>query len=147
MFNRINNKDKFSLSKLLNSLKEINNDTKKIGGLERDIAQVKQKKELDIYTTKTLAANYFTKERIKEIHDASITILKNNDFDEEEFIEKFGDISTIELADIEFLIEKMKLINEWGGIDKKKWGNIEISGNSFLEDLYDCYQRGVSNDD
>ena len=59
-----------------------------------------------------LAANYFTKEKIKELHSKSLSLLKTNDFDEDEYIRLFSSSSTISIDCIDFLIAREKEIKD-----------------------------------
>lgn len=123
-----------------NALKEIDNDDVQIGMLERQTEAAHQKKTDDIRLAKIVAANFFTKEKIAEIHSKSISVLKSNDFNEDDYISIFSDTSRIELEHIEFLMEKLEYIEK----TELKLNNNTETSRSWLYDLF--HRGGVDND-
>lgn len=102
-----------AFSILIESLDELNLNDIHIGELEREIKRYEKKKEADFRTTLIAAVNYFTKEKITELHTASVELLKCDDFDAEEYISRFSDISTVSLKDIDFLIQRQREIDSF----------------------------------
>ena len=108
-----NDKQKQSrfLSILLDALIETNSNDILIGQHKREIERLKNKNKEDTRKARIAAANYFTSERIAELHKKSVDLLRCNDFDEDEYIRIFSDISTIEITHVDFLIQRQHEID------------------------------------
>lgn len=102
-----------AFSILIESIDELNSNDIHIGELEREIERWEKKKETDLRTTLIAAVNFFTKEKITELHTASVELLKCDDFDVEEYIARFSDISTVNRGDIDFLLQRQREINSF----------------------------------
>ena len=145
-----NDKPKHSraLSVLLEAIEETNSNDILIGEHKREIERLENKKEKDTRKTRIVAANYFTSERIAELHEKSIKLLRCNDFNENEYIQIFSDISTIGIEHIDFLVQRQSEIEDF-----------EASLNNTLDDkpvptkktamttLADIFMKGGANDD
>ena len=143
----VNEEQKYNraFSILLESLDELNSNDIHIGELEREIKRWEKKKETDLRTTLIAAVNFFTKEKIIELHTASVELLKCDDFDAEKYISRFSDISTVKREDIDFLIQRQREISSF-----------EINLNSTdqpskkktkLSRLADTFLKGGANND
>lgn len=106
-------KQRRALSILLAAIEETNSNDILIGEHKREIERLENKKEKDIRKTRIAAAIYFTRERIIDLHERSVNLLRCNDFDENEYIRIFSDISTIERAHIDFLVQRQSEIEDF----------------------------------
>lgn len=104
MKNDIENND-IAFSSMLDALEIVNEDEKHIADIVREFKIYKTKKDNDLKRVRQYAANYFTKEKISELHRLCLEVLKSADFNEEDYIEKFSDATKIRIDDINFLIE------------------------------------------
>lgn len=134
-----------AFSILIKSLDELNLNDIRIGELEREIEQWKRKKKEDLRTTYIAAANFFTKEKISELHAKSVELLKCDDFSEEEYISRFSDISKVGLEDIDFLLQRQREIDSFeaalNGTDQTP------SRKTKLSKLADTLMKGGANND
>lgn len=105
--------------------KEIENDDTQIGYYTRKKAQ-----DIDHY--KSLAANYFTSNKLEEIQKKSVNLLKMNDLDLEKLKGIFSDANKIELQHIQFLLERMESIEK---IENTSNANLK-KNRSFFADLF-----------
>ena len=96
---------------LLEAIERRNNDNVCIGELERELSKLKKKREQDINEERVLAANYFTEEIISDIHEKSIVELKKDDFNTDDYIKIFSDVSTIKTENVDFLVQRQEQIN------------------------------------
>lgn len=102
-----------AFSILIESLDELNLNDIHIGEYERKIKQYEKKKKADLRRTFIAAVNFFTKEKINELHTDSVELLKCDDFEVQDYISRFSSISTVRLKDIDFLIERQREINDF----------------------------------
>lgn len=134
-----------AFSILIKALDELNTNNIHIGELEREKEQWVKKNEADLRYTYVAAANFFTKEKIAELHTKSVELLKCDDFSEEEYISRFSDISTVGLKDVSFLLERQREIDsfeaEINDIDQT------LRKKSMLEKLADTLMKGGANND
>lgn len=111
MKNEIRNND-IALLSMLEVMEIVNEDDKQIAEIARQLELNKSKKENDIKRLCQYAANYYTKEKISELHRLDKDVLKSSDFNEEDYIKKFSDATQINVDDINFLMEIEKNIIE-----------------------------------
>ena len=132
-----------AFSILIESLDELNSNDIHIGELEREIKRWEKKK--DLRTTLIAAVNFFTKEKITELHTASVELLKCDDFDVEEYISRFSDISTVNLGDIDFLLQRQREINSFEiNLNSSNQSQRERTK---LSRLADTFLKGGANND
>ena len=144
-----NDKQKQSraLSVLLEAIEETNSNDILIGEHKREIERLENKKEKDIRRTRIAAANYFTRERIIELHERSVNLLRCNDFDENEYIQIFSDISTIEIAHIDFLVQRQGEIEAFeASLNKDLDKPVQIKKTP-MTTLAGIFMKGGANDD
>lgn len=144
-----NDKQKQSraLSVLLEAIEETNSNDILIGERKREIERLENKKEKEIRRTRIAAANYFTRERIIELHERSVNLLRCNDFDENEYIQIFSDISTIEIAHIDFLVQRQGEIEAFeASLNKDLDKPVQIK-KTLMTTLADIFMKGGANDD
>lgn len=135
-----------AFSLLLDAIEEMNSNSIKIGEHEKEIERLRKKQEEELRAAFIIAANCFTREKIIEIHKKSVELLKCNDFNEDEYIQLFSDISRLEYRHIDFLIQRQNEINfhefklndEHDPTQDKK---------SFISTLADILKKGGANDD
>lgn len=104
MDNEIQNND-IAFSNMLNELELANEVDKRIADIVREYNGYQIKKDDHLKRVRQYAANYFSKEKISELHRLCLEVLKSSEFNEEDYIEKFSDATKIEIDDINFLIE------------------------------------------
>lgn len=107
---------------LLDALKEVESNEILIGEQEKKLAQLKNKNQDSIRTACIMAVNYFTAEKNTELHEKSISLLGCDDFDANEYIHIFSDISKLELHHIEFLLQRKEEIDS---IQEKLNSNVD----------------------
>ena len=133
---------------LLDSINVTNENDILIGEYQRKIAEIENKKQQDLRNTSIMAAKYFTKDRIVELHQKSIELLSCNDFSEEEYIRVFSDISTIDLGHIMFLVDRQKEIDSFEAKLNDKNQQFEDNGpHSIMSRIEDILMRGGAKDD
>ncbi len=98
---------------LIESLDELYSNDIHIGEHEREIILLKKKKSSDLRSVLIAASNYFTEEKIAELHKLSVELLKCNDFSAEEYISRFSDISKVRLEDVDFLTQRQREIESF----------------------------------
>lgn len=106
-----NNDRNFEL--ILNYIKMQKNNNIVIGEREKEIAKLQNDNERLFGKLRIASANYFTKEKIAELHQKTVDLLKTNDFDEQMYIDLFSDSSTIRYENIDFLVERQKSIEQF----------------------------------
>lgn len=140
-------KQRRALSILLAAIEETNSNDILIGEHKREIERLENKKEKDIRKTRIAAAIYFTRERIIDLHERSVNLLRCNDFDENEYIRIFSDISTIERAHIDFLVQRQSEIENFEASLNKDLDKPVQSKKTPMTTLADIFMRGGANDD
>lgn len=136
-----------ALSILLEAIEETNTNDIRIGELQREIEKLENKKRRDIRKSQIAAANYFTRERIIFIHDKSVSLLRCNDFDENEYIRIFSDISTIKREHIDFLVQRQREIDDTEASFNKDLDKPAQSKKTIMTTLADIFMKGGANDD
>ena len=85
--------------------------------------------------------------RIIELHERSVNLLRCNDFDENEYIQIFSDISTIEIAHIDFLVQRQGEIEAFeASLNKDLDKPVQIKKTP-MTTLADIFMKGGANDD
>lgn len=123
MKNDILNND-IAFSSMLDAIEIMNEDEEHIAEVARELDLLKRKKEKDFKRVRQYAANYFTEDKISELHRLNQDVLKSSDFNKEEYIEIFSDNTKIRIGDIDFLIEIQNNIIE---VQEKLNSNKELS--------------------
>lgn len=123
MENKIGNNDP-AFSSMLEAIDIMNTDQENIANLTRDLNQLEEKIKCDLKKVQQYAANYFTKDKIIEMHRLCLEVLKTSCFNEDEYIEKFSDSTKFDISDINFLIELQNNIIE---VQEKLNSNSELS--------------------
>lgn len=134
MDKEIQNDDKI-FSSMREALDILNEDERHIADITRELESYEIKKDNDFKKVRQYAANYFTKEKISELHKLYVDVLKSSDFSEDIFIEKFSDATKIKIDDINFLIEIQNNIIE---VQEK------LSSNEVLSSDNQIQVRGMS---
>lgn len=133
---------------LLDSIAATNENDIQIGEHKRKIEELENKKQKAIRRTKIVAAKYFTKEKITELHQKSIDLLSCNDFSEEEYTHIFSDISNIDFGHIVFLADRQKEIESFEEeLNDKNHQFEKNESSSIMSKLADILMRGGANDD
>ena len=109
---------------MLDAIEVMNEDEEDIAEVTRKLELLKRKKEKDFKKVCQYAANYFTKDKISELHRLNQEVLKSPDFNQEEYIEIFSDNTKIKIGDIDFLVEIQSNIIE---VQEKLNSNKELS--------------------
>lgn len=133
---------------LLDSIATTNENDIQIGEHKRIIEELENKKKKDIRKTSIIAAKYFTKEKITELHQKSVDLLSCNDFSEEEYFQIFSDISNIDFGHIVFLADRQKEIESFE--EKLNDNNHQFENNessSIMSRLADILMKGGADHD
>jgi len=93
---------------LSQSIEEINQDDTVIAEYTKKVVEAEDKKNQDIRKARQYAATYFTKEKISELHQRTLDLLKCDDFNEEEYINAFSDSSNIDINRVLFLFGRQR---------------------------------------
>lgn len=111
MDNKIQNNDIAFLS-LQDAIEIVNENEVRIAEKKRELSMLEVERENNIKKARQYAANYFTKEKILELHKLNEEVLKSSDFDEKIYIEMFSDSTKIGMGDISFLTDLQNNIIE-----------------------------------
>ena len=136
-----------AFSVLLDALEETNSNDILIGEHKREIEKLENKKAKDTRRTRIAAANYFTKDRIVELHERSVNLLRCNDFDENEYVQLFSDISSIEIAQIVFLVQRQSEIEAFENSLNTDLDREIQDKKTPMTTLADIFMKGGANDD
>lgn len=109
-------KDSSTIEWLSNLIDDYNDNNVQIGKEKKKIYELQSENERILREISIFAANYFTKEKIIDLHTKSVEILSCNDFDEEDYINLFSDISTVKIDHIIFLFDRQKEIEKYRGV-------------------------------
>lgn len=97
---------------LSEGFKEIEDNVIQIGSFEKEIKILIENTIKKAKTLTVPAAHYFTADRIRELHNRTIELMRCDDFNQEEYIAIFSDSSRITLTHIHFLWERQKQLND-----------------------------------
>lgn len=93
------------------------------------------------------AANYFTEEKIRELYQKTIDILKCKDLDMDKYINEFSDSTTIEFNDIIFLLHREDELKRMEDeLNQEPIQQKPPKETSFFGRLVDILGRGNTND-
>lgn len=93
---------------LFEGMETLHNNVIQIGHYQKEIKKIEDESQKLAKEIVVPAAHYYNKERIRELHQNTIALLKCNDFDPEEYIAIFSDSSKIKLEHIHFLWKRQK---------------------------------------
>ncbi len=140
-------KNNSAFETLLDSISITNNYDRCIGEHKKKIEELENEKEQNVRKLKIIAAKYFCKERIMEIHKKSVDLLTCNDFCEEDFIHIFSDISMITLGHIVFLADRQQEIERFERSFNNESQQFENNPSSMIGTIADILLKGGANDD
>jgi len=130
---------------LLQAIEETNEDERRIGEYTKEISKLEEKKKKDTKKANVMAAHYFSEEKISELHKKTVELLKDDDFNEQEYIEEFSDISKIETEHVNFLIERQRELESF----EKDFSNEleEPPSNNKMVKIANILLKGGANND
>lgn len=96
---------------LLQALQDLDSNEICIGEQEKKLAKLKIHAQELLRNIRIMAINYFTAEKIIELHEKSVRLLGCDDFDADEYIHLFSEISKLELCHIDFLLRRKEEID------------------------------------
>lgn len=133
---------------LLEAMEETNSDDVAIGKCEKQLHDLRNSRETHVRNEHIHAANYFTKERISELHQRTVDLLKCDDFNEDEYIQIFSDSSKIKREHIAFLVHRQQELKEFEQrFDNDNKTEQNHKPNKFWDTLADIFNGGNTNDD
>lgn len=136
-----------AFEKLLEARKETDANDIAIAEHEKEINKLKNKKIEDERKEHVLAANYFTPEKIRELHEKTIRLLKCDDFNQDDYVLIFSNSTSIERKDIEFLMNRQEELYEMEKkLDNTKLNTKEEKLNGFWLTLAEILHGGNDND-
>ncbi len=133
---------------MLDKLNEAKKEIVRQAELNKELNESKKRADEKCREVCILAANHYSVNLIDEIHNKSTTILKTNDFEPTEFKNRFADITTIKLSDIEFLNDREEEIARV----EQQLGDLSASENqkrkldNWLINIIDSLNRSNIND-
>ncbi len=133
---------------LLEAMEETNSVDVAIGKCEKQLHDLKNNRDTRVRNEYIRAANYFTKEKICELHRRTVDLLKCDDFNEDEYIQIFSDSSKIKREHIAFLVHRQQEIKEFEHqLDSDNKTEHIQKPNGFWDVLADIFNGGNANDD
>ena len=136
-----------AFERLLEARQETNSNDIAIAEHEKEINKLKNKKIEDERKEHILAANYFTPEKICELHEKTVLLLKCDDFNQDDYVAIFSNSTSIQRKDIEFLINRQEELYEMEKkLDNTKLNTKEKKLNEFWLALAETLLGGNAND-
>ncbi len=147
MNNKIKNEDS-AFDALLEIRQQRASNLKAIAEHQREINKIEGKDIADQRTERVFAANYFTADKIRELHKRTLEVLKCDDFDQDFYIDLFSNSSTIDDRYIDFLVNRKKELDEFEQTFDNIKGDLKVNKSSdFLLTLAEIFRGGSANDD